>query len=88
MQGVGDKAPYTYTFDTAFENAPEIAVITMAGVDDNNGGWAQTHGPLAASPTTLYLSIDEDQVKDRERWHTTEQVGYVVFEGPVVYRPR
>ncbi len=91
VMGVGNfwfKPPYAYTFKTAFETAPEIALVTMAGVDGYNGGWAQTHGPLAASPKKLYLSIDEDQVRDRERWHFTEQVGYIVFEAPLVYRPR
>ncbi len=34
---------------------------------------------------TLFLSIDEDQIRNLERAHTTEQIGYVVFESPVVF---
>ncbi|UCG32935.1 MAG: hypothetical protein JSU68_14880 [Phycisphaerales bacterium] len=85
VQGTGNSPPYAYTFDTAFASAPQVAVATMAGMDGNNGGWAQTHGDTMASATTLYLSIDEDMISDSERNHTTEQVGYVVFAGPVVY---
>jgi hypothetical protein len=52
----------------------------MAAMDGGNGGWAQTHGATQATSTTLFLSVDEDQVLDAERNHSTEQVGYVVFE--------
>ena len=52
----------------------------MAGVDGYNGGWAQLHGPTGVTASTLYLSVDEDQVGDSERRHTTEQVAYIVFE--------
>ena len=40
---------------------------------------SQAHGAPLASTTSLYLSVDEDQVGDSERGHTTEQVGYVAF---------
>ena len=83
--GVTNSPPYAYTFSTAFATAPAVAVTTMAGMDGNNGGWSQTHGTTAASATTLYLSIDEDQIGDTERNHTSEQVGYVVFESAIVY---
>ena len=57
----------------------------MAGVDGNNGGWSYSHGPTVATTTTVYLSVDEDQIGDSERSHTTEQVGAIVFETPLVY---
>jgi len=41
-------------------------------------------GSTVATTSTLYLSIDEDQIGDKERKHTTAQVGYVVFEKPLV----
>ncbi len=85
VRGVGQNPPYTYSFNTAFASAPAVTVTTMAAMDGNNGGWAQTHGGTAASASSLFLSIDEDQIKDGERNHTTEQVGYVVFLTPVVY---
>jgi hypothetical protein len=52
----------------------------MAGMDGYNGGWAYIHGSTFATTKSLYLSIDEDMIGDSERSHTTEQVGYVVFE--------
>jgi len=83
VSGGGDSPPYTYSFDTAFDLTPDVAVTTMAGVDGGNGGWAYVHGSTLATTTSLYLSIDEDQINDSERNHTTEQVGYVVF-GPAI----
>jgi len=85
VKGVTDSPPYTYSFDTAFDLAPQVAVTTMAGMDGRNGGWAYVHGPTLATTTTLYLSIDEDEIGDSECSHTSEQVGYVVFGSPVVY---
>jgi hypothetical protein len=85
IRGIGNNPPFTYTFGTPFASAPSVAVVTMAGVDGGNGGWAYTYGstPLAAS--NLDLVIDEDQVNDSERNHTPEQVGYVVFATSGVY---
>ncbi|MCP3962678.1 MAG: hypothetical protein GY719_32970, partial [bacterium] len=85
VAGVSNAPPYTYTFNTPFATAPAVAVTTMAAVDGNNGGWAQAHGATLATTTSLFLSIDEDQIGDTERSHTTEQVAYVAFAGPVVY---
>ena len=62
-----------------------MAVTTMAGVDGGNGGWSYTYGAAPLATTTIDLVIDEDQVGDTERNHTTEQVGYVVFETAFVY---
>ena len=80
VQGVDDSPPFEYTFNTAFVTTPEIIVNTMAGINGPNGGWAQTHGSTAATNTSQYLSIDEDQIGDTERNHIAEQVGYVVFD--------
>ena len=87
VRGATDAPPYTYTFNTAFTSAPTVANVQMAGLDGNNGGWAQVHGATGATATSLFLSIDEDQIGDTERNHTTEQVAYAVFAGPVVYPP-
>jgi hypothetical protein len=79
VRGVTNSPPYNYSFNTAFTSAPQVAVTTRAGADGPDGGWAYVHGPTLATTTRLYLSIDEDQIGDSERNHTTEQVGYVVF---------
>ncbi len=85
MRGVDNSPPYPYTFATAFATAPTVALVSQAAMDDTNGGWAQVHGATMATTTTLYLSIDEDQIGGSERKHSTEQVGYVVFAAPGVY---
>ncbi len=75
--GIGGAAPVPYTFAAPFDSAPQIVLATMAGIDGGVGGWAQSHG---TTPTQVFLSIDEDQLQDDERTHTSEQVGYVAFE--------
>ncbi len=47
-------------------------------MDGGDGSWAV----LTAAPdaTTIYLGVDEDQLKNSERGHTTEQLSYIVFE--------
>ncbi len=84
VRGIDNSPAYTYSFNTAFASAPTVAVTTMAAMDGNDGGWAQIHGGTMASSTSLFLSIDEDQIGGSERRHTTEQVGYVVFATTVV----
>jgi hypothetical protein len=85
VRGIGNAPPYTYTFSSAFSTVPTVAVTTMAGMDGGNGGWAYTYGSNPTSTTQLDLAIDEDTVKDSERKHTPEQVGYIVFESELVY---
>jgi hypothetical protein len=77
--GVDNSPPYTYSFNSAFTSAPQVALTSIGGMDGDNGGWAQVHGSTLATATTLYLSVDEDQIGDSERWHIDEQVSYVVF---------
>ena len=88
IEGVTNNSPpYIYTFNTPFAGSPAIALLTMAGVDGVNGGWAQVHGATLATTTSLFLSIDEDQILDAERDHTPEQVAYLVFAGPMLFPP-
>jgi hypothetical protein len=49
-------------------------------MDGADGGWPVLYGPAAVSATQLRLAIDEDWYLYSERNHTTEQLGYVVFE--------
>jgi len=79
VAGVDDTPPNLYTFDTAFASPPDAAVVSMAGMVGANGGWAQTHGADPLSQDSIALSIDEDQLNDTERNHTTERVAYVAF---------
>jgi hypothetical protein len=84
VRGVDNSPPYPYTFVTPFATAPTVALVTQAGMQSSEGSWAQVHGATLATPTTLYLSVDEDQLGKGERRHSTERVGYVVFAAPGV----
>ncbi|NIM17349.1 MAG: PKD domain-containing protein [Candidatus Aminicenantes bacterium] len=71
------KNGYTYTFN----NVPNAstAIISAAAMDDANGGWPVFYGPTPLTSTSLVLVFDEDQLKDSERRHGTEQVAYIVL---------
>jgi hypothetical protein len=45
--------------------------------DGGDGGWAEVYSVVASQ---LGLAVDEDQVKDLERSHTSETCGFMVFE--------
>ena len=85
VRGVGNNPPYSYAYSTEFAASPTVAVMSQAAMDGNDGAWAQAHGATLSSSTTLFLSVDEDQIGGTERRHATEQVSYAVFAGPVVY---
>ncbi|MEM0925778.1 MAG: hypothetical protein AAGJ83_07055, partial [Planctomycetota bacterium] len=53
-------------------------VLSTAGMDGGDGGWAALMGtdPLSDESRSIDLAIDEDQQKDSERKHTTEQVAF------------
>ena len=69
-------APYSYS--VASTEGTVVAALTA--MDGNNGGWAVLGiDPLSAG--TLSVAIDEDQLNDNERNHTTEQVAYVIVGG-------
>ncbi len=68
-----------YTFSSAFAATPKIAVVTQAGMDGGDGSWALLRGASPLGATTLNVLVDEDQLKDSERWAVEHQVGYAVF---------
>lgn len=56
-----------------------LGVATQAAMDGADGSWAAFYGKPPIEGTTLNLVADEDQLSDAERSHTSEQVGYWVF---------
>ena len=68
---------YSRSFTKAFTTKPVVAIVCQAGMDDVDGSWAV----LTSDPTTkaVGVSIDEDQVGNIERGHTTEEIAYAVF---------
>jgi hypothetical protein len=79
VMGMGDDPPYDYPLNS-LSFTPATAVVTQAGMDGGNGGWAVLYGDDPLPSTWMDLAIDEDWVRDSESKHTTEQVGYIVFE--------
>lgn len=86
VRGV-DNGTYQYDYD-AMPNA-KTAILSSAGMDGGDGDWAVLRGdnPLPASGGTIDLAIDEDQLGDSERKHTTEQVAYFVIDPPIAADP-
>jgi hypothetical protein len=84
VQGVGDSPPYMYTL-TAFSSVPEVGLVLQAAMDGGDGGWAVLYGAAPLTATTVGLAVDEDQIADTERQHTSEQVGYLVFGSAFSY---
>ena len=75
---MGDAPPYSYTHN--LPNASR-AILTQAGMGGGNGGWAILYGPDPfAQANEVSLAIEEDWYWDSERVHTTERVGYILFE--------
>lgn len=57
-----------------------VALVSMATVKGSDGGWPVLYGPPDPTGATLDLVIDEDMLLNVERRHTTERVGFIVFE--------
>lgn len=78
VRGVGNAPPYDYPLSGL---APaSTAIVSQAGMDGGNGGWAILYGPAPVAPDRLSMAGEEDWYRDGERKHTTEQFGYIVFE--------
>ncbi len=74
----GSNPGYGYNFTGM--TLPTSAILSQTGMDGGNGGWAILYGDTPVSGGNLEIAIDEDQMRDSERNHTTEQVAYIVFE--------
>lgn len=72
VRGMDNGAGYAY--DLGGINA-EAAVLSSAAMDGGDGGWPVLKQPVDGS--SIYTAIDEDQIQDSERNHTTEQVAYL-----------
>jgi hypothetical protein len=79
VYGMGNSPPYAYPLN-GLSFTPSTAIVTQAAMDGGNGGWAILHGDDPLPPDRLDLAIEEDWYWDGESSHTSEQVGYIVFE--------
>ncbi|MEM7116777.1 MAG: G8 domain-containing protein [Chloroflexota bacterium] len=81
VRGIPNGAPYSYMLGSDVEILG--AVVSSAAIDGNDGGWPILYGEVPFE-NGLQLAINEDQYRDSERKHTTEQVAYVVFTDEAV----
>jgi len=58
------------------------AIVSVAAMDGNDGGWPVLFGAQPLADSAIQIVIDEDQILDTERSHTTEQVAALVLSGP------
>jgi hypothetical protein len=78
VRGMQNRPPFNYSLSGLA--SASAAIVSQAGMDGADGGWAVLYGSSAVSATRLRLAIDEDWYLYSERNHTTEQVSYIVFE--------
>jgi len=82
VSGFGNSPPYYTSFSQGFAQPPVVAIACHQEADGGDGGWADVYSVTA---TQFGLAIDEDQVNDSERSHTTETCGFMVFESTGSY---
>jgi uncharacterized repeat protein (TIGR01451 family) len=75
--GVGNNPPFNYSVSGDFD----IGVLTQAGEDGGQGGWAVLYGTDPLPSGQVRWAIDEETVAgDTSRTHTDENVSYWLFE--------
>jgi hypothetical protein len=80
VRGVGNNPPYAAPFSTAFTVAPSIILGSVGGMDGDDGGWMVVYDQPPATVDEAEVVVDEDQIENPERSHTSEQVAVVAFE--------
>ncbi len=83
VEGVTESPPYVSNFPTSFASNPAGAVVSQAGLAGIDGSWMHLFGSSAVSQNDIGLAIDEDQIANTERAHTTEISHIFVFESPL-----
>lgn len=75
--GVGNNPPFSYSVSGDFD----IGILASAGEDGGQGGWSILFGSDPLPSGQINWAIDEETVAgDTSRTHTSENVGYWVFD--------
>ncbi len=82
VSGFGNSPPYQTSFSQSFAQSPSVVIACHQEADGGDGGWLDVY---SVTGTQLGLAVDEDQVNDSERNHTTETCGFLVFESASSY---
>jgi|TARA_B110000240_G_C13311372_1_gene372938 hypothetical protein len=69
---------YSYGLQDSYSNP--IPIASQVAMDGGDGSWAVVTN---VKSNALIVNVDEDQIGDSERAHTTEQVAYFVVGGAV-----
>jgi hypothetical protein len=80
IRGVGNSPPYNYAVSGITSPATAVAILGQAAMDGGDGSWAILYGNNPITADGVNLAVDEDMAMNYERRHTSEQVGYIVFE--------
>ncbi len=80
IRGVYNSPPYNYAVSGITSPATAVTILGQAAMDGGDGSWAVLYGDDPITASGVNLAVDEDMAWDSERKHTTEQVGYIVFE--------
>ena len=79
VQGV-ENTTTGYSYPISNIANPTSAILSNQGEDGGDGCWGTLYGNNPLSASEIILAVDEDQVGDSERSHTTEEVAYLVLE--------
>jgi hypothetical protein len=65
-------------FTTPFSAGPAVTIVSQAGMVGLDGSWAV----LTSDPDSngMGVAVDEDTLRDKERFHTAENVEYLAIE--------
>ena len=69
-----------YSYNLTGLTSASAAALSSSGMDGTDGAWPVLNGLDALSASTVKLVVDEDQLKDSEQKHATEQINYLIFE--------
>ena len=69
-----------YSYSLTGLTSASAAALSSTAMDGTDGAWPVLNGVDALSSTSVKLIVDEDQLKDSERKHATEQINYIIFE--------
>lgn len=75
--------PYPIQLSTS----PTGAVLSVAGMAGDQGGWPLLYGPDPVQPQLLNAAFDEDQFLDPERIHVGERVAFVAWTSAATSPP-
>ena len=75
-----DNSTNGYTVPVSGLSNPNYAIVSSVAMDGGDGGWPVLLTTDSVSSLQVNVVIDEDQVRDGERRHTTEQISLIVFE--------